>query len=80
MELTLSASQKLSTEWIPTATIVVTNTYTATRVEEILTDTPPYAWTTTFPITFTQTETETEYMSIVTSVPDKRAHVRDFHA
>ena len=67
----------LTTIWVPTATVVHTNTYTGTRVEEVWTNVPPYEWETTFPITWTAVKTQTEFMPIVTSVPQRR-HARDF--
>ncbi|KAI0661687.1 hypothetical protein C8Q70DRAFT_966640 [Cubamyces menziesii] len=66
-----------TTLWVPTATVVETNTYTATRIEQIWTTVPPYEWETTFPITWTATETVTQYASIVTNAPHRR-HARDF--
>ena len=69
--------QHLTTLWVPTATAVVTNTYTGTRVEEVWTNVPPYEWETTFPITWTAVKTQTEFMPVVTSVPQRR-HARDF--
>ena len=74
-------TQGVSTIWQPTATVVVTNTYTGTRVEQIWTTVPPYEWETTFPITWTATETQTLYKPVPTNVPrenDERRHARDF--
>ncbi|KAI8980148.1 hypothetical protein BD414DRAFT_493797 [Trametes punicea] len=69
----------LTTIWVPTATVVETNTYTATRIDQIWTTVSPYEWETTYPITFTATETVTQYEAVVTSVPQRR-HARDFEA
>ncbi|KAI0833426.1 hypothetical protein BC628DRAFT_1307920 [Trametes gibbosa] len=66
-----------TTVWVPTATVVETNTFTATRIEQIWTTVAPYEWETTFPITWTAVETVTQFKPVVTSVPQRR-HVRDF--
>ncbi|KAI0787757.1 hypothetical protein C8Q74DRAFT_1253740 [Fomes fomentarius] len=69
----------MTTIWVPTATVVATNTYTATRIEQIWTTVPPYEWETTYPVVFTQVQTKTQYEPIVTSVPGlERRHARDF--
>ncbi|KAI0327810.1 hypothetical protein GY45DRAFT_1327113 [Cubamyces sp. BRFM 1775] len=77
----LGASAKeqphVTTLWVPTATVVETNTYTATRIEQIWTTVAPYEWETTFPITWTATETVTQFAPVVTTVPQRR-HARDF--
>ncbi|KAL1949405.1 hypothetical protein VTO73DRAFT_8286 [Trametes versicolor] len=49
-----------TTIWVPTATVVETNTFTGTRVEQIWTTVAPYEWETTFPITWTATQTKTQ--------------------
>ncbi|KAI0829663.1 hypothetical protein BC628DRAFT_1358150 [Trametes gibbosa] len=68
----------ITTTWQPTATVVETHTFTATRVEHRLTDVPPFLFDTTFPITWTQTETKTVFRPVTTDVPDIRRHARDF--
>ncbi|KAI0714271.1 hypothetical protein C8T65DRAFT_607215 [Cerioporus squamosus] len=73
----------VTTLWVPTATVVATNTFTATRIEQVWTTVPPYEWETTYPITWTATQTQTQYKPIVTVVdgpasgPERR-HPRDF--
>ncbi|CDO74932.1 hypothetical protein BN946_scf184945.g4 [Trametes cinnabarina] len=68
-----------TTIWVPKATVVETNTYTATRIDQIWTTTPPYEWETTYPITWTAVETKTSFVPVVTTVPQRR-HARDFEA
>ncbi|RPD60026.1 hypothetical protein L226DRAFT_523076 [Lentinus tigrinus ALCF2SS1-7] len=72
----------MTTLWVPTATVVQTNTYTGTRVEQVWTTVPPYEWETTFPITWTATQTATQYKPVVTMVDEasgpERRHPRDF--
>ncbi|KAI0775251.1 hypothetical protein BD413DRAFT_471387 [Trametes elegans] len=70
-------NQAPTTVWVPTATVVETNTFTATRIEQIWTTTPPYEWETTYPITWTAVQTKTQFAPIVTNVPARR-HARDF--
>lgn len=62
---------------MPTATVVETNTFTATRIEQVWTTVAPYEWETTFPITWTAVQTKTEFQPIVTTLPQRR-HARDF--
>ncbi|KAI0671690.1 hypothetical protein C8Q78DRAFT_972193, partial [Trametes maxima] len=68
-----------TTLWVPTATVVETNTFTATRVEQVWVTTPPYEWQTTFPITWTAVETKTQFKPVITDVPQRR-HARDFES
>ncbi|KAJ3007074.1 hypothetical protein NUW54_g3687 [Trametes sanguinea] len=68
-----------TTIWVPKATVVETNTYTATRIDQIWTTTPPYEWETTYPITWTAVQTVTSFVPVVTSLPQRR-HARDFEA
>ncbi|EIW63055.1 uncharacterized protein TRAVEDRAFT_26513 [Trametes versicolor FP-101664 SS1] len=67
-----------TTIWKPTATNVVTRTFTGSRVEQHWTTVSPYMYTTTVPITWTQTQTQTQYTPIITDVPAARRHARDF--
>ncbi|KAH9850282.1 hypothetical protein C2E23DRAFT_735394 [Lenzites betulinus] len=66
-----------TTVWVPTATVVETNTFTATRIEQVWTTVAPYEWETTFPITWTAVETVTQFKPVVSSAPERR-HARDF--
>ncbi|KAI0635881.1 hypothetical protein C8Q77DRAFT_1071798 [Trametes polyzona] len=66
-----------TTIWVPTATVVETNTFTATRIEQIWTTVAPYEWETTYPITWTAVQTKTQFKPIVTNAPARR-HARDF--
>ncbi|OJT03378.1 hypothetical protein TRAPUB_6047 [Trametes pubescens] len=66
-----------TTIWVPTATVVETNTFTGTRIEQIWTTVAPYEWETTFPITWTAVQTRTEFKPVVTNAPVRR-HARDF--
>ncbi|RDX57350.1 hypothetical protein OH76DRAFT_1395141 [Lentinus brumalis] len=68
----------LTTLWVPTATVVATNTFTATRIEQVWTTVAPYEWETTFPVTWTATQTQTQFKPVVTVVPNERRHPRDF--
>lgn len=70
---------QLTTVWAPTATVVETNVYTATRIEQYITDVPPYWVETTYPVVWTATQTRTEFEPIVTEAPERR-HARDFEA
>ncbi|KAH9945432.1 uncharacterized protein BXZ73DRAFT_73578 [Epithele typhae] len=68
--LTTVLLQHATTVWVPTATAVTTQTYVATRVEEVWDTVPPYVYTTTFPTTFVGVKTMTEYAPVVTEMPD----------
>ncbi|KAI0749325.1 hypothetical protein C8Q80DRAFT_617615 [Daedaleopsis nitida] len=75
--LGVAADPKATTIWVPSATVVETNTFTGTRIEQVWTTVPPYEWETTFPITWTATQTMTKFRPVVTNVPERR-HARDF--
>ncbi|OJT10777.1 hypothetical protein TRAPUB_12719 [Trametes pubescens] len=67
-----------TTLWKPTATVVVTHTFTGSRIEHVWTTVSPYFHDTTVPFTWTQTQTQTQYTPIITDVPEARRHARDF--